>query len=344
MKRELLLTGMALALGVFAVGQEKKDPPKAKPPRIALNDPKMVAASADYPIQGEYEGEIVLNSGPKKVGAQVIARGEGNFAIRVLSGGLPGAGWDGKTILHEVTAKTDQDKVVVTGKDLSGSIENGMLKLKDGMKVDTTLKRVERTSPTLGEKPPSGAVVLFEKPEDVAKWKDAQIVELSDGKFLACTPGKNIVTEAAFKNFKVHIEFRLAWMPNSTGQGRSNSGLYLQNRYELQMLDSFGLKGENNECGGFYTQFSPSVNMCLPPQVWQTYDIDFTTAEFGADGKKSKPARTTVKHNGVVIQDNVELKGSTPGGKPEENTPGPLHLQWHGDPVVYRNIWVVEAK
>ncbi len=212
------------------------------------------------------------------------------------------------------------------------------------MNVESVLKRVIRKSPTLDAKPAQGAIVLFGSRDDLEKWSNAQIVELSDGKFLACTPGKNILTKAEFKNFQMHIEFRLPWMPNSNGQQRGNSGLYLQNRYELQILDSFGLKGENNECGGFYTQYAPKVNMCFPPLTWQTYDIDFTAAEFDAEGKKTKPAKVTVKQNGVIIQDAIELKGPTPGGQKEEDKPGPLHLQWHGDPLVFRNIWVSEAK
>jgi hypothetical protein len=133
-------------------------------------------------------------------------------------------------------------------------------------------------------------------------------------------------------------------MPNSSGQGRGNSGVYLQDRYECQVLDSFGLSGENNESGGIYTQYKPLVNMCLPPLVWQTYDIDFTPAEFDADGKKTKPARATIFHNGTKIHDNIELKGSTGGGKPESKDPGALQLQDHGDPVVYRNVWAVPVK
>ena len=133
-------------------------------------------------------------------------------------------------------------------------------------------------------------------------------------------------------------------MPNSTGQARGNSGVYLQDRYELQVLDSFGLAGENNECGGLYTQHKPLVNMCLPPLAWQTYDIEFTPAEFGADGKKTKNGKTTILHNGVKIHDGVEFPKEGPGGQKESAEPGPFQFQNHGDPVVYRNVWAVEVK
>jgi hypothetical protein len=340
MCRWLTLPLIAVLLASFAAAQEKKDAPKAKAkaPRIAINDPAEAAKDPDFAIQGEYEGEFATSAGARKIGAQVVARGSGNFYVRILPGGLPGAGWDGKT-KTEGKAATENGKVVITGDNLSGAIANGTLSLKEG-----TLKRVERKSPTLGEKAPQGAVVLFDKPDDIAKWSDAQVIKLSDGEYLGCTPGKNILSKAAFKNCKLHMEFREPWMPNSSGQGRGNSGLYLQNRYELQILDSFGLKGENNECGGFYTQYAPSVNMCLPPLLWQTYDIEFTAAQLGSDGKVTQPARATVLHNGVKIQDNVALKGPTPGGQKEEDKPGPMHLQWHGDPLVYRNIWVAETK
>ncbi|HUR54070.1 MAG TPA: DUF1080 domain-containing protein, partial [Gemmataceae bacterium] len=144
--------------------------------------------------------------------------------------------------------------------------------------------------------------------------------------------------------FKAHVEFRLPWMPNSTGQGRANSGVYLQDRYECQVLDSFGLSGENNECGGIYTQHKPKVNMCLPPMVWQTYDIEFTPAAFDADGKKTKNGRTTILHNGVKIHDNIEFPKECPGGQKETADPGPFRLQDHGDPVIYRNVWVLPVK
>jgi hypothetical protein len=153
-------------------------------------------------------------------------------------------------------------------------------------------------------------------------------------------------SKQGFGSHKLHIEFRIPYQPEDRGQGRGNSGIYAQGRYEVQMLDSFGLAGKHNECGGIYSVKDPDVNMCLPPLSWQTYDFDYTAAKFDADGKLVAPPRMTVHHNGVLIHDDVELPGdrsttaapSKPG--PE---PGPVYLQNHGCPVRYRNIWVVET-
>lgn len=336
-----LLAAGAFAAGlVFAVvspgtSQEKKDQPK-KRERIAISEPKEAAKDPDFAIQGEYVGEITLNEGKKKIGVQVIAKGLGEFDVKVLPGGLPGDGWDGKTTMKAVAKRSEDGSVTITGKELKGSIANDTLTLKDGMKIDTTLKKVVRKSSTLGAKPPEGAHVLFGGIGDEKKWDGGKIVELSDGNYL----NMGIKSKEKFGAFKAHVEFRLPWMPNSTGQGRANSGVYLQDRYEVQVLDSFGLNGENNECGGIYTQHKPLVNMCYPPMTWQTYDIEFTPAVF-EDGKKIKNARATILHNGVKIQDNVEMKEPTGGGQKETAMPGPFQLQNHGDPLVYQNIWVV---
>jgi len=334
----LIATIAALIAVVPFVSAQDKEKKKAAP-RIAVSEPNELKDDKDFALQGEYEGTIGLNRGDVKVGAQVFAKGEGKFSVKVFFNGLPGAGADPKTEPMLAEAKRgDGDTVVVTGMHLSGTVGGGKLTLKDGMKIDTSLTKVARKSPTLAAKPPEGAVVLFAAAGDEKNWQGGKLIKLSDGEFL----NNGIKSTKAFTNFAAHVEFRLPWMPNSRGQGRCNSGVYLQDRYEVQVLDSFGLKGENNECGGIYTQYKPMVNMCLPPLAWQTYDMDFTAAKFDAEGKKTAGARLTLKHNGVLIHDNVELKGSTGGGQPEGPKPGPFQFQNHGDPVVFRNIWVVE--
>lgn len=323
MKRCLVLPSVFLVCLAACAADE--------PVKVAIDPAK---AGADYKIQGEYQAKAPgINSAPRTIAAQVVARGDGKFAVYILEGGLPGDGWDGKA-KREAAAKTEDGKVAFTGKDFSGTIADGVLTLKEE-KLTVQLKRVERKSKTEGEKPPQGAVVLFDGKESDEWPKSAKLV---DGHLV----GGDFTNKKGFKDHKAHLEFRLSYMPFATGQGRSNSGVYVQNRYEVQVLDSFGLKGENNECGGVYSQAKPLVNMCYPPLTWQTYDIDFKAARFDPDGKKTANAVLSVWHNGVLIHDKVELKGPTGGGQPETDKPGPFQLQGHGGQVQYRNIWVVE--
>jgi len=200
------------------------------------------------------------------------------------------------------------------------------------------LKKVDRVSPTLGASVPAGGVVLFDGTEDTLKthWKDGARMT-SDGLLQ-----EGVTSIDTFGDFTLHLEFRLPYMPESTGQARGNSGCYLQGRCEVQMLDSFGLEGKDNECGGIYKAAAPSINMCFPPLSWQTYDIDFTAPRFAADGRKTSYARITLRHNGVVVHDDIELRGGTgAGGKRPEIAEGPLVLQDHANPVRFRNIWIV---
>jgi hypothetical protein len=144
------------------------------------------------------------------------------------------------------------------------------------------------------------------------------------------------------QDHSVHLEFRTPYKPHARGQGRGNSGIYVQGRYEAQMLDSFGLEGKINETGGLYSIKAPDLNMCFPPLSWQTYDIEFKAARY-KDGKKTDNAVMTVVLNGVVIQKDVVCDHSTTASKLREGAePGPIYLQQHGNPVRYRNIWVVE--
>jgi hypothetical protein len=299
----------------------------ADPVKVATDPEK---AGPDFAIQGEYIGET---SEKAKLGVEVVSRGNGNFMVNFLPGGLRGEGGD-YAKRTQATAKTEEGKVAVTSKDgkWSAVIASGKMTGKTAEGHSFTLDRVIRKSKTLGEKPPPGAIILFDG-SNTDEWPKGKIV---DGNLL----GSDIASKKTFKDHKFHVEFRLSFMPFATGQGRSNSGVYVQHRYEIQVLDSFGLKGENNECGGIYSQTAPLVNMCYPPLQWQTYDIDFTAAKFDAGGKKTANAITTIRHNGVLIHDKVAIKEPTGGGQPETDTPGPVFLQGHGGQVQYRNIWV----
>jgi hypothetical protein len=261
----------------------------------------------------------------------VIARGDGRFLAALYPGGLPGAGAEPGP---PATAKGRDDGAAVTlSGDFDGTLQGGTLRVRTAAGQSAVLRRVERESPTLGAAPPPGAVVLFDG-KGTAAFAEAG---LDPRGFLAA----GARTRERFGSFGLHLEFRLPFMPEATGQFRGNSGVYLQGRYEIQVLDSFGLAGENNECGAIYEQRAPTLNMSFPPLAWQSYDIDFEAARFDASGAKTADAVVTVRHNGVVIHDRVTLAGPTGRGEPEGPEPGPILLQDHWNPVVYRNLWLV---
>lgn len=324
------LSAIAVALVLSAAMAQAKGPTYSDPAEV----------DADFAIQGEYTGELQTDDGAKKIGVQVIALGGGKFQAVGYSGGLPGDGWIKEKPPERVDAEAKAGVVTFVGKYADGTINDGVMTVvdKEGKSLGQ-IQRVMRKSPTLGAKPPAGAIVLFDG-SSADQWEGGRVT--ADGLLLEGTTSK-----PRFGSHKVHIEFRLPYMPEDRGQGRGNSGIYVQGRYETQMLDSFGLEGKDNECGGLYSVKAPDVNMCLPPLAWQTYDIEYTAAKFDDSGKLTANPRVTVVHNGVKVHDDVELPGersttaapSKPG--PE---PGPIYLQNHGNPMRYRNIWVVETK
>jgi len=325
-------------------------------------DPADASLPADFKIQGEYTG---AGASGDKLGCQVIALGNGAFQAVLLPGGLPGDGWDGKNKIL-LDGKLEGDKAVFTPaagkrkylaqaasefsatskfppvgqKDATATISSGLLTGKLDGSQEFQLKRIERQSPTLGVKAPENAIVLFDG-SNTSEWTKGRLDKATG---YLNTDGSDILTKRKFNNYVMHIEFMLPYRPDARGQGRGNSGFYQVDHYEVQVLDSFGLDGKNNECGGVYTKADPKVNMCLPPLAWQTYDVEFTNA-VSENGKKVKNARMTLKHNGVVIHDNLEIPGPTGGHRSDpEGTPGPIKLQGHGNPLQYRNIWIVEKQ
>lgn len=196
---------------------------------------------------------------------------------------------------------------------------------------------------TMGAKPPEGAKVLFDG-SSLEAWthRDGKAASwpVGDGLFAVAPKKGDILTKDKFGSFRMHVEFNVPYMPKATGQARGNSGVYLDGIYELQVLDSYGLKLRDNDCGAIYKQVVPKVNACKPPLQWQTYDIEFTKAKVEG-GKVAKKARLTVKQNGLAIIEDAEIS-PTPGGLAnKEGEPGPILLQDHGNEVQYRNFWIV---
>ncbi len=296
-------------------------------------------AGDDYALQGEYSGSIKAGDGEVKLGVQVIALGDGKFRAVAYPGGLPGDGWKKELLNFQAEAERDGDAIrfSLPGQG-SGELTSSRISIKNSEgDVIGDIPKVTRKSTTLGKMPPKDAVVLF----DGSTADHFEGGRLSDDKLLM----EGVTSKELFGSFKLHLEFRLPFQPFARGQGRGNSGCYMQGRYETQILDSFGLKGEHNECGGVYTISPPAVNMCFPPLAWQTYDVDYTAATYDDAGKKVKHARMTVLHNGVKVHDNLELDHATTAHPVKEGPePGPIYLQNHGNPVRFRNIWVLRSK
>ena len=194
--------------------------------------------------------------------------------------------------------------------------------------------------------PPDTAVVLFDG-KDLSNWTKldggAPAWEVADGAMTVTAGGGDIVSREQFNDFLLHLEFMTPDMPDATGQAKGNSGVFLQGRYEIQVLDSYGIDVPGmGDCGAIYNQFASLVNACKPSLEWQTYDAIFRAARVGESGEIEENARVTVLQNGIVIQNNVQMLGATGGATDEDAAaPGPLRLQDHGNPVKYRNIWIV---
>ncbi|MGK7389172.1 MAG: 3-keto-disaccharide hydrolase [Candidatus Cyclobacteriaceae bacterium M2_1C_046] len=206
-----------------------------------------------------------------------------------------------------------------------------------------------KIDPGTAASPPSDAIVLFEG-NDLSEWESVKDGEakwtMNDG-FMTVNPGAgDIRTKKKFGDIQLHLEWKTPEKVKGEGQGRGNSGVFLQERYEVQILDSYNNRTySNGQAGSIYKQHIPLVNASKRPDEWQTYDIIYTAPVFDEDGSVKYPARVTVLHNGVVIQNNVLIEGKTEYiGLPEYEAhgDGAIILQDHGDLVSYRNIWVRE--
>ena len=247
---------------------------------------------------------------------------------------MPGNGWDRAT-KSKLSGQSEDGRLLLGNETERFAISGGGAIAVDnaGRELGRLLK-VNRTSPTLGLAAPADATVLFAggSTENLEKSKVSP-----EGLLMP-----EVLTKMPVQAFHLHLEFRTPFMPTATGQQRGNSGVYIQRRYEVQILDSFGLDGVFNECGALYRQTPPDINMCLPPLTWQTYDIWFTPPQFDADGQtKIANARITVLQNGVPVHWHREITAKTGGGRAEGPEALPIQLQDHGNPVSFRNVWIV---
>jgi hypothetical protein len=196
-----------------------------------------------------------------------------------------------------------------------------------------------------GEPIPADAIVLFDG-KDLSKWTMGGPVKaptwiVENG--YTIPRDADICSKQLFKDCQLHVEFWLPKMADDvTGQARANSGVFFMGFvYEIQVLDSYGLKPEVGDCAAMYSIKPPDVNAARPPETWQTYDAIFHAPKFDASGKKIANARITLFWNGVMVHDNFEIPSATPDhNAPEPKEPGPIQLQWHGNDVRFRNVWV----
>ncbi len=284
-------------------------------------------------IQGEYLGDIVSGATKMKIGIRVFALGDDKFRSIAYVGGLPGDGWTGNRKYESEATRAEDGTLFFDSSRSKIRWDGGPLKVN--MRGQNYLfKRIERRSPTLGKKPPRNALVLFDGSSADA-WSDGAL----DGKLLK-VGGRS---KQKFSDHKIHLEFQVPLEPDKHGQERGNSGVLVQGKYEIQILDSFGLKSQHNECGGILSVKKPDANVSLPPLAWQTLDVDFKAAKY-EKGEVVDPPLMTVRHNGVTIHKNVELTSESPAALSSASPePGPIYLEDRGSKVRFRNVWVLSS-
>jgi len=323
---------------------------------LAVSGSLFAAAPDEAVVQGLYEGTCTDASGNSTLEARVVAQGNGTYKVLARRDAAK------KNITKiELSGKTEGEAVTFSGKagdvEWKGSYASGSITGSIGEGNKFSLKRVERLSPSIGKKPPKGAVVLLDGKslDEVTKvnktdWSAEEKTFGEDGSIQVPKSGMN--SKRQFEgSFDLHVEFKCPLRSSAHSQGRGNSGVFLPSGDEIQVLDSFGeATYTGGGCGGFYKYKNPDTMEIIdslgdkpdnkynlssaPPLQWQTYDVEYRVQK--KDGKYAGKPRVTVYHNGIKIHDNVEIGRVAKSGN--------FHFQDHGNPVRYRNIWVVPVE
>ena len=329
---------------------------------LSLSWDAAFGAAKEYPFMGDWQGRWNPKDRvyPPRIAAQVIPWKAGSYQIRLFTDLRK------KAPEYVIIEATPKDGVLRFKMDSwSGTIEGDRCTGKGtlrGTSGSFEMNRVSYESPWLAAKPPQGALVLFDG-SSFNEWemiqrdgKSGPVTWKRDKGVMRIVPqlgnhriGDSIGTKKTFRDFHLHIEFRLPLLPDHTDQKRGNSGVIIEEFqfFEVQVLDCYGLPGYYDECGAIYQIAPPKVNMCLMPLQWQSYDITYRAPRIDRQGTLTKPPMITVDHNGVPIHKNLELPYSDNAirmrrERPESRKVGRIKLQDHGYPVEYRNIWIVE--
>ena len=299
---------------------------------------------------GDYRGTFYADSITTMPAlAQVIAEGDDVYYRIVIKATPNEKDEDGANI--EIHGNRHGSTVYIGdragGYHWAGQIQNGHLSVRSEYGQHFELDKFERKSPNEGMKPPQNAIVLLPFKEgvkpDMSAWTNSNWKGLDNGA-MQVNKGDNDTKEQFGDIEHFHIEFKLPLEPNNRGQGRANSGVYFDGQFEVQVLDSFGLVQTSGDCAGLYNLARARVNACLPPETWQTYDVKFRAPRLNADGSIKENPRITVYQNGIKVQDDVEIPYSGNRWRGKTEATGPIHLQDHGHPIQYRNIWLVKGK
>lgn len=310
----------------------------------AQSSPEEAFPTEKDPFMGDYEGRWDDSEDvDPELAAQIYPLGRDRYQVRIvnkLDMRCPP--------LMDEQVEVEDGKLSFRAAGLHGEVAEGVFSGGRGRLTSFEMKRIARPSPALGANAPANAVVLFDGANFDA-WQETEGWSITeDGAMMVDPSGDDILSKESYKDVTLHVEFRHSLMPMARGQQRSNSGVFLQDTYEVQVLDSYGLEGYYNECGALYKVAAPNVNATAPPLQWQTYDIQYRAPRFNDEGELTEYPRITVYHNGVLIHNDLEMRWLTAwkekdrlGDAPREA--GPIRLQAHNNYVQFRNIWLVEG-